>query len=70
MKQVQNMQIEYLVKKMGLIMKELHKLITPQKSKKTMPSLYGILKGVNFSETEITQAKKSLFPYSYGKKKI
>ena len=37
---------------------------------KIYPSIKGMFKGMSVTEGDIEQAKQSMFPYAYGKKKL
>ena len=60
------METTLISKKLENIEQELHSLktIVLGKSKKKIISLKGLLKGIQISEEDIQQSKKSLFPSS------
>lgn len=73
MNQVQNMPTEYLIKELDLVIQKAAKIkevLANKKPKKKLPSLEGMFKGLKINNKDIEDAKKSLFPYAYGKKEL
>lgn len=73
MNQTQKIPTEYLIKELDFVIQKaakIKKILANKKPKKKPSSLYGMFKGLKISDKDIEDAKKSLFPYAYGKKEL